>query len=859
MQYPKLIESRTSGIEVSFIEWNPSMDLLATVFTNGLLTCSRLLSFQKKVWHKQSYGKIISIAWRPDGRVLAVGSYNEKTKENVCTLHDVENGNEINLIKTENAITSVSWFQFNQETQQNSLIQSGDEVKKFSHQLAHEQTRLNLLMISTDDGKVSFYALGLFCLGHVTVTEDNFSTIVATHLSGCFRFLTSIIHHKNRHSTIHSTSSLKIWKLNTLQNRSDEILRIAKLYARITNELEYLDDTINAITTSWADVLAGLDNKLSTYCSRKNNKHDTSRSGYTLLSADELLQLLVIGFPSDNLEKFLADMSDKGLKKLNNAIEQTCLRVQNLNVKNAQKCCYHLHGDLNLLRGMALWQERFREVGLDDKFIVEAMRSVGSLLLKLTELQQVTDHSLKSTKAFFRWLISIACRITGEQNNSVVPNDINKTTQQDIQLITSFINENFDYNSNGNRKAYLGQTRYDSPEMPGIPDDVAEFMDPRDYFRILRREEEEEKSLMTSKTLPGNQRRNDSNSGTNERPTCSNFTLEQVGQYLKNEPLSRLKYSFTKPESNFWIEFCSKRPELTEPGHLNADGSTLLLFYPHKQDTSLIQEHKSTCMCIADAFKSVAANIKLITDDVFIDLHDFIHNGFTNRIRVETDLDLMRQYTLFQLKQVLSSKQVHRVSRQYLVSQSLDSGTKTFKLISIEFKATAPGKPSAGSSKNNSDNLFITDSCFYENKDSRKMLLSFLLLDGTLNNTLMVQVELNKVLERCNTEKNLKDISKIFRSIDKYSTTVTVHLDITTEPAQERRQDLDAMVKKVCGTAGEDMFASSGRGVMAFTSLGNKRLHLYELENISGSEVIDDELEIDEKIDDSFIYTDMAS
>lgn len=817
MQYPKLIESRTSGGEVLFVEWNPSMDLLATVFKDGLLTCSRLLSFKKKVWHKQYKGAIKSIAWRPDGRVLAVASEN-RLREDICTLHDVENGNEIHsIIFWLREITSISWSQYNQEIDQIPLIQPDSETKKFNHQLAHEQTRLNLLIISTKGGAIDFYALGLFFLGNIYGSYGESTKIASTHLSSCLRYISTVSYYEYGHKPPNAKAlnfiTLRVMKFNILNDRSNEILRIAKLYSRITDELEYLDDTINAMTTSWADVLAGLDNKLSSYTTRGFSCH------HTLLSSDELLQLLVIGFPSDNLEKFLTDISDKGLKKLNNAIEQTCLRVQGLNVKNAQKCCYHLHGDLNLLRGMALWRERFQDLGLDEKAIIEAMRSVGTFLLKLTELQQVTDHSLKSTKSFFRWLISIACRITGEQNSS--PNDINKTTQQDIQLITSFINENFDKRPHR--------------------DDKNEVMSKTKQQIIEERHPEMIRTLQFF------------------RPTYSNFTLEQVGQYFKNEYLSTLKYSFAKPGSNFWVEFCNSRPELLKPNHSDADGSPTLLFYPHNLDTSLIQEYKTTRKSIEAAFKTVPQNIDLSYNslDSLMSLKNFIPNAPANRIRVETDLSY--HYTLFQTKH-------GRVSRQHLISQSLDD--KSFKLISIGFESKCPEKLIAGSSKNISAtdrNLWIVDSCFYEDKESRKMLLSFLLLDETgisPGNTIIVQVELIKLLESHDVElRNIKDAGKIFRNCDsiiKNSTPIVLKIDITTEPAHERKHGSELMVKKIIGIAGQDMFASSGRGVMAFTSLNNKRLHLYELENISGAELIDDELEIDEKIDDSFIYPDMA-
>lgn len=795
LMYPKLIESKASANEVTHIEWNPKMDLLATIFKNGALTCSRLLSLQK-VWHKQANGRMISMAWRPDGRVLAIGSFNQKTKENVCTLHDVEDGKRIHTITMQHEITSVNWFQYSDDHQKpgdgSKLLSSLKDGQSdgsptnlndtFSHQLAYEQKNLNILMIATEDGAIQFYSLGLFYLGEISIHSEKNSKILSTHLSNCLRYITAHVCTKQLLNTAHS---LQIFKLDLFNKRSDEILRVSKMYAKIADEFEYLDDTINAITTSWEDVLAGLDNKLSSYCCRKRDPEE-SQSGYTFLSADELLQLLVIGHLSDNLEKFLADMSDKGLKKLNSAIEQTCSRVQNLIVRNAQKCCYHLHADLNLLRGMSLWRDRYEEVGLKDNFIVGAMQAVGSLMLKLTELQQVIDHSLKSTKSFFRWLISIACRMSGEQSNSVVPNEINKTTQQDIQLITDFIVENFDYN----------ETDFDFSNV----------------------------------------------STSSMRPTCSNFTLEQVGQYLKNEPLSRLKYSFSKPGTNFWVDFMKQRPDLTVP-KVDNDGNTILLFYPHNENTSLIQEHKQTCKTIESAFASVTTNIKSVLEsgEKLINLKDFIRaiSNADNRIRIETNMKRMQHYTLFQLK-----------CKQYLIIQSLID--KSFKLISIKFER-----------KSNLPPLLISDSGFYEDKSTKKLLLSFLLVDETKNETVILQIELKKILDNYSCPDKLpRDIQKIFRSedtLEKNSSHVILNLDLSTEPAQDRKFDHDMMVKKIIGVTGKDMFSSSGRGVIGFTSCNNKRLHLYEIESTIGGEVeiSDDKVEGGERVDESLIDTDV--
>ena len=802
------------------------MDLLATVFESGALTCSRLLSLQK-VWYRAPCGRVISIAWRPDGRVLAIGTYNEKTKENICTLHDVEDGKEIYSINKDAEITAIAWFDCDDIDKQNlqedplrgKKIPEIPEVQaeNFSHRLALKQTKMNLLLISTTDGIISLYALGLFHLSDVSIHDEPNTLITQTHMSSCMRFISFIVLDETSSSNSHY--SLRMIRLDTLQNRKKEILNVAKMYAKITDELEYLDDTLSAITTSWTDVLAGLDNKLSSYCSRKNKKSDDSQDGdYTFISADDLLQLLVLGYPSDNLEKFLADMSDKGLRKLNMAIEQTCLRVQNLIVKNAQKCCYHLHSDLNRLRGMSLWREKYADVGLDDKSIVEAMRDVGSLVLKLTELQQVIDHSLKSTKSFFRWLISVAARLCAENGDTTT--HVNRMTQQDIQLITDFILENFDYNSNH--------------------DDLGSFLSRESDFSSA----------------------NNSDSWSN-RPTCSNFTLEQVGQYLKNEPLTRLKYSFMKPESNFWINFFRSRPDISEPKILEEDGSSMILFYPHRSSTSLIQEHKQACNSIKAAFKSVVSSINLIPESGmnFVHLRNFLKNGPAKRIRLETDIRVMKQYTLFQTKE-------SPVAKQYVIAQSLND--KSFRLISLEFQSSNPAATSTRQTTNTrlsgslsaGASIVIGDSNFYDNKDSKRMLLCFLLLDQINNDTILVQVEVEKLftISGC-PERAQKDGAKVFRNndmIEKHSCQLLLKIDLHTEPAADRKHEPEMMVKRIRRVLGLDLYTSSSRGVIAFTSNGRKRLHLYELESAaSESEIVDDEVDAEEEIDESLIDTDL--
>lgn len=143
------------------------------------------------------------------------------------------------------------------------------------------------------------------------------------------------------------------------------------------------------------------------------------------------------------------------------------------------------------------------------------------------------------------------------------------------------------------------------------------------------------------------------------------------------------------------------------------------------------------------------------------------------------------------------------------------------------------------------------------------MLITFLLLEQAVGDTIIVQVELEKLLEISNcVYRNAKDICKIFRTndtVEKQSSPVLLRLDLSTLPAQERRHEPpEMMVKKIKSVLGKDIFSSSSRGVIAFTSGESKRLHLYELESSDGGpEVMDDEVEGDEKVDESLIDTEM--
>lgn len=937
------IDAKGLSEEMILMKWNPGMDLLAIVFKNGDITLNRLLSWQR-VWRipfpgnkttssavKQSPDDTIKdIAWRPDGRVLAIcydvdivdgaGSVDGPQKTSVCSLHNVENGEMINTIHIEEGlITSLGWFvhkplsderifspvigQQNQTTQllseyrdilsndtndsvdisqylpemhalpasfnaankrstgfgfgpqTNSTQQTGVQTTSdaLSSLLATDQSCLNLLAVATNKACIKFYALGLYDVGSIELDGSVVDTpITNIFLSGCMRYITviqerpyidnnqitrcsrsstrnspgtsrksrasfnadssdisrvrsssfngqniSTVSSRRRQSSLTSDSSkssrcsysLRTIEINTFFRRGREVLRVAKMYAKILSALQYLEEVMKAITGSWEDVLAGLDTKLSSYCSRTHQQANsvTTSNGYTLLTADEFLQLLVIGQLSDNLEKFLHDLSDKGLKKLNQAIEQTCSKVQNLVVRGAQKCCYHLHNDLNTLRGMSKWKERYGDVGLDEATIVIAMKSVGSLLLKLTELQQVINHSLKSAKSFFRWLTSVMNRVSNDSNISIVPNEVLMTTEQDIQFITDFIQENFDWSSD----------------------------DGSDTKKAGR------------------------NDDSFERPTCSNFTLEQVGQYFKNETLTRQKYSFVNPGANFWIDFIKDKPELSENTPMEEDGASMLLFYPHNSDSSLIQEHSRADKLVREAFSSVSINITqtLSRSDIVLELDEFIRGTKsikTTRLFVETDPSNNHHYCLFMTEECPSEK-------IYLISVVLTTGKcRLLKPKLMKLDNNIYNDSSDMDDSQLSEPFIVSDFKFFT-----PTVMSFLLLDQKRVDTYLVQIHKDQFMMDDKHTKwwSTKEISEILTSqdtLDEQSEEALIYIDVNST-SQQRKLNPSIVYRKVKSVVGVDMAVEGQRKLACFTSDSNKKMHLYELESCDPEEELEDE------------------
>lgn len=532
------VNERHVSAEVELMLWSPRLDLIALALKQGDVALHRLS--WKRVWLRTPPGgkehdvAVLSLAWRPDGKILAIG-YSTGT----IILCNVENSDIVHTLTLSCGITCLCWSS-DGTTAEDAELQSRILYRDFSAaylpklpslnksygctssaksveenvddcKMLKEQEDFNILVVGLENGSVSLYAYGvLLCLDFEVVladcTGEHTKRVISAWLSDHFSRLTVVV--ESERDGAGRCMYLHVYNMPQLREKRGELRMVALKYGQIASLVTYLTSTMSSIKEAWEDILLEVDSKLANYAQEKRRTSSGTVS-------DDFLELLMFGTPSDALEKFLVhDLTEKGLKKLGHSIELCYSNVQKYVLKQLQGVTQAVYFHLADLQGMALWEDRFGALGLRSAAVMNALGCTGSFLLKLAELLQVIEVSIRNFKAFFRWLYVVILRLSDDS----VPPEVTRISQQEIVFVAEFLKENF----------------------------AVEWS--------------EENRL--------------------------SFSLERVGQYLKDEPLV-----FPLPAHlNAWLKFLEHNP------------AVLNLAIPHHSKSSLVQEHKQLERAAADAF-----------------------------------------------------------------------------------------------------------------------------------------------------------------------------------------------------------------------------------------------------------------
>ncbi|XP_049865547.1 anaphase-promoting complex subunit 4 [Pectinophora gossypiella] len=453
------MEERHVANQVEHMVWSNRLDLLAISNFKGEVQVHRL--HWQKVWNLPPPKENVTVramAWRPDGKALAIGYSSGSVyivdieDKEVLDKYDLELEKSEEFDDTKHyGITCVTWAvrEGNLESateyniyddpsiflQKPPSLSSGfknpspeDNVKDLKE--IQEPTQLNMLIVGYGTGYIYMsifgrYPYGTIHLAQVAKDECGEYKVLDICLSNDFSLMQ--VCYLDR-----STNNVFVSLINTsvLSAYAEEMFVVANRHGQVVHLVSYLDQTMTSITEAWEHILLEMDTKMAYYAA------SVPEGG---VSAD-LLELLMLGVPSDELELFLLqELTAKGLKKFGSSVELSYSTIQKLVLKQLNIVGQSLTYYLAELRGLTRVPDRYKILGLEETTVTEAIRACCAFLNKCLELQQVIDSSMRNYKAFFRWLFVVIVRLLDEQT----PSEIVKITQQDLTHIAEFL-YNFD-------------------------------------------------------------------------------------------------------------------------------------------------------------------------------------------------------------------------------------------------------------------------------------------------------------------------------------------------------------------------------------------------------------------------------
>ncbi|XP_075972879.1 anaphase-promoting complex subunit 4 [Anticarsia gemmatalis] len=450
------VSERHVAYKVDLMVWSNRLDLLALSNFKGEVQVHRLQ--WQKVWNlapPKENVTVSAMAWRPDGKALAIGY-----SSGVVYIIDIEDKDELDRyqldpdrdneeFKESRGISCLSWAVRNRTLESATTDnfyndasiflqdlrlseyknqESDVNCKEFKHIPPTDQ--LNMLIIGYGPGYIYMNMFGRYSFGTIIlsqITKDEFGVykILDICMSDDFSMMQVMY-------IDCLTNDLYTILLNTsvLSAYAEEIYAVAQKQDEIAKLTSHLNLTMTSITEAWEHILLEMDTKMANYAAAVHEEG---------VSAD-LLELLMLGTPSDELELFLLQkLTVNDLKKFGNSIEMSYSTIQKLVLKQLNIVGQSLIYYLSELRGLVRITDRYKVIGIKEEEVTESIRAACAFLNKCLELQQVIDTSMRNYKAFFRWLFVVIVRSIGEQT----PSEIVKITQQELGHIAEFL-YNFD-------------------------------------------------------------------------------------------------------------------------------------------------------------------------------------------------------------------------------------------------------------------------------------------------------------------------------------------------------------------------------------------------------------------------------
>ncbi|KAG0238542.1 Anaphase-promoting complex subunit 4 [Actinomortierella wolfii] len=467
--------------------WCPTADLLALVTVQNELVLYRL-SWQKH-WvlpspSKQKYGskanprlkhsddavEIISLAWRPDGKAIAVG-----LNTGFVIVHDYRDGSILHSVpsdQTSGAMQRITCLQWEDlyfgPPSQNSLFGSqaqGESILKYMPLLSQipitmqQQQQIlrarlmnrnknpkeedpttkalaqasatiepldeesgeamNVLVAGDDEGNIRLGLFGAFDLPVISLSE---------HIKTTFPDIST----KKLDKVVQLTVDLGL-----LYRCRKEARSIGLKKAPVLHLLNYLKESLAAMESEYKRVLHYSEDCIDTI------EQSLSDHGVTSSPALEFTRLLLTGVASPSIDQYIQrELGHEGIIQWDRGARSAFGTVRKIAFENLIPACERLMIHLTDILGYSQWEERFAPLAIREQNVYACIKAVGDFMGILEDLFRCVKEQQTLFLEFKNWLDQVLDLLqnTNRSNDDLAPEEQKRFPPVDTLRVVEYIN-----------------------------------------------------------------------------------------------------------------------------------------------------------------------------------------------------------------------------------------------------------------------------------------------------------------------------------------------------------------------------------------------------------------------------------
>ena len=400
-----------------------------------------------------SLSLITALAWRPDGKMLALGH-----EDGSIPVYDIEKRTEVKLPQGakphSQRVTCLNWVEcevkVNRFGPSHEFLppkppafpgsQSGSKSSPGGVKVAtagDESSSFNILASGDATGVVTLSAYGYFPIGCIDLSGAfnnrgvNEANLVFGEPTVCNICLTSdlctltvtlrarLLSHHNI-STHDSAGTHDIFRYHVttvdtslLWRRRSELSTIALHYGAIGELMRHAKKTLAFMEKRWSDGQDTLSSKIGSLLNalRSHGRVPSPQS--------ELFMLFLSGIPSDAVEQFISNsFPPQSIQRMRKALNTACKDIDVLYTEHWLSAAEGLLYRVAELHGLARWRQHFRHVGLHSVSIENLVLMSNALIVKGEKFIKDVRSARSNFVNFFSWLQSTFTEIDGSSSGA---------------------------------------------------------------------------------------------------------------------------------------------------------------------------------------------------------------------------------------------------------------------------------------------------------------------------------------------------------------------------------------------------------------------------------------------------------